>query len=164
MPSLGQAAGTAFNRPGMGLIPANLGNRQKQLDRAWAAVNRCCTDLDKYQVSKLVRLECVSCHLSHVSMQECVELMAGVRCDAGTDVAEGYRVRFVSSTCSRACPGSASNIVSYAAPPPLSVLSGAESCPSGGHSQKARYHLIHVLYCSGIHPQLHRHARTGASC
>lgn len=45
----------------MGLVPANLGNRQKQLDRAWAAVNRCCTDLDKYQVCKLVNFERVIC-------------------------------------------------------------------------------------------------------
>lgn len=35
----------------MGLMPANLGNRQRQIDRAWAAVGRCATDLDKYQVS-----------------------------------------------------------------------------------------------------------------
>eukprot|EP00208_Stichococcus_sp_RCC1054_P004202 CAMPEP_0206137386 /NCGR_PEP_ID=MMETSP1473-20131121/2522_1 /ASSEMBLY_ACC=CAM_ASM_001109 /TAXON_ID=1461547 /ORGANISM="Stichococcus sp, Strain RCC1054" /LENGTH=630 /DNA_ID=CAMNT_0053530445 /DNA_START=352 /DNA_END=2243 /DNA_ORIENTATION=- len=52
---LGQAAGAAFSRPKMGLVPANLGNRQKQLDRAWAAVNRCCTDLDKYQALMLLR-------------------------------------------------------------------------------------------------------------
>lgn len=32
------------------LRPPNLGDLQRQADRCWAAVGRCCSDLDKYQV------------------------------------------------------------------------------------------------------------------
>ena len=44
----------------MGLVPANLGDRQRQIDRAWAAVGRCSTDLDKYQVNLLHSSPCGS--------------------------------------------------------------------------------------------------------
>ena len=33
-----------------GLQPPRLGALQRQVDRYWAAVQDCCTDLDKYQV------------------------------------------------------------------------------------------------------------------
>lgn len=41
--------------PGMQIVPPalaplNLGDLQRQIDRAWDAVGRCCSDLDKYQV------------------------------------------------------------------------------------------------------------------
>ena len=32
------------------LVPPRLGTLQRQVDRAWAALGRCCTNLDKYQV------------------------------------------------------------------------------------------------------------------
>jgi hypothetical protein len=42
---------TALQPMPTGLLPPRLGTLQRQVDRYWAAVQDCCTDLDKYQVN-----------------------------------------------------------------------------------------------------------------
>lgn len=44
----------------LGLQPPNIGDLQAQINRAWAAVHTCHTDLDKYQVRPLPYLPAVS--------------------------------------------------------------------------------------------------------
>jgi hypothetical protein len=38
-----------------GLQPPRLGTLQRRVDRYWAAVQDCCTELDKYQVGAIRR-------------------------------------------------------------------------------------------------------------